>query len=254
MHTYIPHIFPHSLHKGLMRNHDGMKNCISILCFFIFSCGYLPAQDEKPRQTMDDFALEYQRVAGAQAAIYSGTLKEALPRATNHPFLVDEKFAKARLSYLGVVYPEVLLRLDLSRNELTTISPAFYETILFPENVDFAELNGWQVIFFQRDALSGSPATGYYNLLHAGKCRILEKQTANLMVDARTLYYSFTTRFYLKKNDIYYTIRNKRGLLKVLQPYKKELKSFISAHHLKFRNETREFLIQTVSEFEKLSE
>jgi len=225
-----------------------------LLCL-LFVCGSLFAQNVAPQQTIDDFALEYQRVAGHQAAVYFGSLKETLPRTTNHPFLTDDKFAKARLSYLGVLYPEVLLRLDLSRNELTTISPAFYEIVLFPENVDFAELHGRHIIFFQRDNLPGSPSSGYYSLLHSGKCRVLEKQTAGLMIEQtyRSQYHSFTTRLYVHKDNAYYVIRNGRGLLKVLQSHKKELKRFISAHHLNFRNNPQEFLIQTVSEYEKLT-
>jgi len=226
-----------------------------LLCFFVFACGRLFAQDVTSQQTIDDSALEYQHVAGQQSAIYFGSLKEGVLRTTNHPFLVDDKFAKARLSYLGVLYPEVLLRLDFSRNELSAISPAYYEIVLFPENVDFAELHGRHIISFRRDSLPGSPSSGYYCLLHSGKYRILEKQTTTLRIEqtSRTQYYSFTTRFYLHKDNAYYIIRNQRGLLNVLQPYKKEIKHFISAHRLKFRNNAREFLIQTVSEYEKLT-
>jgi len=225
-----------------------------LFCFFL-TCGHLFAQSVDHQQTIEDFALEYQRVAGSHAAIYFGNLKDVLPRATNHPFMTDDKFTKARLSYLGVLYPEVLLRLDVSRNELTTISPAFREIVLFPENVDFTELHGRHIIFFQRDNLPGSPSPGYYSLLFSGKCKILEKQTAVLQIEgnSRTQYYAFSSRFYVQKDNAYFLIRNKRGLLKVLQSHKKEIKHFISAHQLKFRNNAQEFLIQTVGEYEKLT-
>jgi len=42
-------------------------------------------------------------------------------------------------------------------------------------------------------------------------------------------------------------------LLKVLYPYKKELKHFISSVRLRFRYNAAEFIRQTVEEYEKLS-
>jgi len=227
-----------------------------LLYIFFITCGQLYAQGVDYQQKIDDSAIEYLRASGQQAAIYFGSLSEVYPLTTNHPFLIDGKFAKARLSYLGVLYPEVFLRLDLSRDELIIVSPAFREIVLFPENVDFVELHGRHIISFRRDSLPGSPSSGYYCLLHSGKYRILEKQTTALSIEqnSRTQYYSFSTRFYVYKENVYYLIRNQRGLLNVLQPYKKEMKHFISAHHLKFRNNAQEFLVQTVREFEKLSE
>ena len=232
-----------------------MKICL--LCFLIFGCGRLFAQDAR-QKLIDNAAIEYLQTAGNQAALYYGNLQEGLPRTSNHPYLKDDQYTKSRLSYHRVIYPEALLRLDTYRNELVIQSPELRNFVLSPEYVEYAELHGRRVIYFRRDSLPGCPSTGYYILLHSGKHKVFERQTAALMQDSKSAvldqYYSFTTNFYLLKDGVYYTIRNKKGLLKVLYPYKKELKRFISAHQWRFRHDAEELIAQTVSEYEKISE
>ena len=232
-----------------------MKRACYLLLSLIFWNGCLLAQSVDRRQLIDDATIEYLRIAGSQSALYYGKAQEEHPRTANHPYLIDAQYTKARLSYLGVIYPEALLRLDLSRDELIIISPDFHSVVLIPENVDFAELHGRHIIYFRRDSLPNSPSTGYYSLLHSGKCKVLEKQTAKIIIDRNTFeeYYGLLTEFYLYKDGIYHAIRTKRGLLKVLQLYKKELKRFISSNHWQFRHDAEELIRQTVREYEKLS-
>jgi len=227
-----------------------------LLLSLIFWNVCLLAQNIARQQLIDNAATEYLQAAGSQSALYYGKVQEGHPRVSNHPYLVDELFTKARLSYNGVIYPEVLLRLDLSNDELIIMSPGFREIVLFPENVDFAELHGYTIIYFRQDGLPGCPSAGYYTLLYSGKCKVLEKNKAVLMPPSSSgsqYYFSFSTNYYLNKDGIYYSIRNKQGLLKVLQPYKKELKRFISANRWQFRQDAEELIRQTVIEYEKLS-
>ena len=206
-------------------------------------------------QSTDSAAIRYLRNISWKATLFHGNMQDKQPWATNHPYMQDDRYTKARLSYRGVVYPDALLRLDLSRNELMTVLPGYRNIILFPENVDYAELHGKHIIYFCRDSLPNCPSTGYYILLHSGECKILEKQTASLKFDSSSgeSYYTFKTSFYLYKNGVYYTIRNKRGLLKILSLYKKELKRFISDNHLRFRKNAEDFLSRTVGEYEKIT-
>ena len=232
-----------------------IKTCL--LCFLILGCGRLFAQETR-QKLIDNAAIEYLQAAGSQAVLYYGNLQEGLPRTSNHPYLKDDQYAKSRLSYHRIIYPEALLRLDLYRNELVIQSPELRNFVLSHEDVEYAELHGQRIIYFHRDSLPGCPSTGYYTLLHSGKYKVLERQTAQLVQDSRSTvldqYYTFTTIFYLNKDDVYYTIRNKRGLLKVLHPYKKELKRFISAHHWRFRHDAEVLIAQTVNEYEKITE
>jgi len=233
-----------------------LRICIFLL---IFGGGCLLAQNNESRQSADSYVIEYMKSAKSQSALYYGIQQEPYPRTTNHPYLKDMLFAKGSLSYNNILYPEVLLKFDLYRNELITTSPGYRDIVLFPESVDFAELHGQHITYFRSDSLPGSPSTGYYFLLHSGKCRVLEKQTALLTSysDSRATlneqHFVFRTIFYLYKDGVYYTIRNKNSLLKVLNPYRKELKRYISSQRLNYRQYPDVFIFLTVNEYEKLS-
>ena len=207
---------------------------------------------------IDSSAMEYLRIVGSQSMLYYGKMQEGHPRTTNHPYLNNGQCVKSRLSYCGVLYPEVLLRFDLSRNELIVQSPDFQHIVLFPENVDYAQLHDRTVIYFRHNNLPGCPSTGYYILLHSGDCKVFEKQNVTLLQKDFSptkieRHYVLSTTFYLYKDGVYHTVRTKRGLLKCLHPYGRELKQFISANNLRFRNNIEDFLILTVREYEKLS-
>jgi len=231
------------------------KTCLMCLTFW---SGCLFAQVADRQQMIDQAALEYLQTAGNHATLYYGNEHEGhSPRILNHPYLKDAKFTKARLSYNEIIYPEVLLRLDLNRKELVAQLPGHRNIVLFQENVDFAELHGQTIIYFRSNTLRGCPSTGYYILLYSGKCKVLERQNADLMQNTQSTKleqrFVMTTHFFLYKDDVYYSIKSKRALLKVLLPYKKELKRFISANKLYFRSDTEKFLALTVGEYEKLS-
>ena len=235
-----------------------LTNMIRIcLLLLMLWCGRLFAQDIGRQQSIDSTVVSYLRTAKSQSALYYGNDQEWMRRTTNHPYLADVLYTKARLSYHRVLYPEALLRLDLSRDELITLSPEFRHIVLFPENVDFVELHGKHVVYFRSDSLPGCPSSGYYFLLYSGNCKVMEKITATLMYETEgntmRYYYLFATRYYLYKDGAYHIIRNQRGLLKALKPYKKELKRFISANHLRFKLDAEKFLSRTISEYEKIT-
>ena len=231
-----------------------IRTCL-LLCL-IFLGGRLFAQDVASRSSIDNYVIEYLQTVGNQSALYYGKPQEAHPRTQNHPYLKDPQYTKARLSYRQIVYPEAMLRLDCNRDELIVLLPDYRNIVLVPENVDDVVLYDQHIIYFRHDSLPGCPSSGYYILLHSGKCKVLEKQTATFLLKgsfSSEYDYHREIHFFLYKDGVYYTIRTKKGLLKVLQPHKKELKRFISSHRLRFKENTEAFLTRTVSEYEKLS-
>ena len=231
-----------------------VRICILLLMFW--SCSLL-AQDVGRQQSLDSAAIRYLQKASKQSVLFYGSDQEGQPRTTNHPYLKDVLYTKARLSYYQIIYPEALLRLDLSRDEMITLSPEFRHIVLFPENVDFVELHGKYIIYFRPDGLPGCPSSGYYIQLYSGNCKVFEKNTALLMSEndgnRMKYFFTFSTRYYLYKDGMYYTIRGEQGLLKALRPYKKELKRFISANRLSFRQNAEVFLSRTIKEYEKIT-
>jgi len=224
------------------------------ICFVMLILGFgrLSAQDA----VIDSAAISYIHASENFSTLFYGTEYEGFPRAKNHPYLKDEQYTKGRLLYQQVAYPEALLRLDLYRDELIVRTPGFRSIVLVPENVGFAELHGKRIVYFQKDNSPGCPATGYYLMLYAGDCKVMEKKHAQMIEKTEPgrleRFFELSSRYYLYVNGVYYPVKNKSGLLKVLNPYKKELKRFISSQNLNFRRNAEQFLTQTVQEFERI--
>lgn len=219
-----------------------------LLVLFIFTGGYLSAQ-----QT-DDLATKYLRTVGDHSTLYYGRLQLGRPGAANHPYLVTSLYTPARLSFRGVVYPQVMLRLDLERDELVVLSSNGRHIVLSPEDLDYAEFHGRHIVYLDNGYL---PA-GHYMVLHSGNTMVLKRQTATQVyrqVSSTNLERRFIFRitYFLYKDGVYHTIQNRRGLLSLLYPHQRTLNRFISSNRLNRRGRTEEMITLTVIEYERLS-
>ncbi len=171
-----------------------------------------------------------------------------------HPYFKDARYFDGRISVNGVVYPVIPIRLDLSRNEFIILSPHNRQVVLFNEHVDYVEFHHCHIFNFRSDSLPGCPPSGFYILLHSGKCTILEKQSSFLQPEKNDYYYDHTVKFYLRKDGVYYPVKNKRSLLNALGSHKSELKKLIRNNRYKFRRNAEELLVSVVKEYETLSD
>ena len=223
----------------------------------LLSVGSITAQERS--RTTDSVSINYLKTANQSATLYYGVEYESYTQAKNNPYLTKSPCTRASLSYRNVVYTEVCLRLDLWKDELTVLSPDSRYFVLFPEDVEYAEMFNKHVFYHKTDSFLNSPSTGYYFLLYDNNCRVLEKKYATLIQRDKTVRTEWTiidfdikTHYYLLKDNVYHLIKNKNDLLNALSPYKKELKQFISSNRLSFRKNAAELLIQTTGEYEKL--
>jgi len=229
-----------------MKMHTMIKT--GLLVLLIFACGRMSAQ------SADNIAMEYLRTVGDQTTIYYGSLQLGRPQTVNHPYLVAEQYTAARLSFRGVVYPEVRLRLDLERDKLIILSPNGSNIVLVSKDLDYAVLHGRHIVYLDNDVLP----TGHYTVLHSGNTTVLKRQTAILTYrqvppSGMERRFMFRTTFYLYKDGVYHMVRNQRGLLRILYPHQRALRQFISANNLNYRRHTEELITRTIIEYEKLS-
>ena len=228
------------------------------LCLILLCWQHLSAQDSLRRIT-DRHAANYMSAVSNHAVLFSGSRQQPLTQyLLNHQYLIDENYVSGRLSYNGVVYPDVLLRWDLYRDELLILSPAFYSIVLNYENIDFAELHGYRIFYLYPNGFPGCPPAGNYILLHSGNHLLIEKLIKSLVWDTKSskraeYYCILSTTFYLQKDGVYYKIRNRRTLLQSLDTHRKELRRFIRANDLRYRHDAEKTVLEVVKEHEKLS-
>ena len=234
---------------------------LPILCLMVVVWQTLSAQDHSLQPTIEQYAAAYMDVASAQAAIFSGNRQKPLTQMLlNHQYFKNQDFVNGRLSYNGVVYPDVSLRWDLYRDELIIFSPTNYNIVLTSNNIDFAEIHGYHIFYLHPDSVAGYPPAGNYIRLYSGDdYLLLEKLTHNLYRDKNVqrgrfaYYFDLTTHFYLQKNGTYYKISNRRSLLKTLSTHRKELRRFINARNMRYKDDAEKMVLEVVKEHEKLS-
>lgn len=113
---------------------------------------------------------DYTAAAAGQSVIYHG--KEQVKYANsikNHPYLKGEEYVTGDLSFEGIRYRGVKMRLDLYRNELLLLSPDNRFHIVLPsDRVDYAEFHGYHIFYRYPDGRLDNLPEGYYLRLHEG--------------------------------------------------------------------------------------
>ena len=231
------------------------------LCLMIFAWQQLPAQDNLLRQSTERSAADYMNVTSGYAALFSGVRQQLLLQPLlNHQYFVSQDYVNGRLSYRGIVYPNVSLRWDLYRDELIILSPNNYNIALKSENIDFAEIYGYHIFYFHSDSLPGCPPTGNYIRLYSSDDYLLLEKLTNMMYRDENIrnnryqyYFGLSTDFYLLKNGVYYKITNRRTLLKTLETHRRELRRFINAQDLRYKLDAEKMVLEVVKKHEKLN-
>jgi hypothetical protein len=220
----------------------------------------LLAQDQTLEQLAGTFISHYIDSVSNYATVFYGKLQEPYSiAASNHPYLNDSRYVQGKLSYGGVIYPDMPLRLDLYRDELLMPTPdRQYNIVLVPEKLGRADLHGYHLTYLKRDNLPGCPPSGYYMLLHDGQCAVFEKQTTVLQqkISQQGIEssYSLTVRYYIRKDGAYYQIKNKKSLLNALGACQKELERLIRANKFRFKRDAERMIAAVVKEYEKLND
>ena len=235
-----------------------MKKIHILLYIIVINSQQLLAQDSLHFGT-DYYVSGYMKAVSEYASLYSGNCQQSLEfRVIDHQYFKEQHYVIGKLFYNGILYPDVLLRWDLYRDELIVLSPAGSNIVLINENTGFAEIHGYHIFYHHPDGSTGCPSAGYYLLLHSGKYRLLEKISYSpnvAKIEGKRLTYTFlvSSFFYLQKDEVYHKINSQRKLLKTLGTHRKEMKSLIQSNGYKYKRNAEEMALELVKEHEKLS-
>ncbi len=236
-----------------------MKKIAALSVFLLIGWVGYAQETEVSAQVPISFSTEYMQAAREQAVIYSGREQIIYPAYyIGHPYLVSTDFVKGTIVYDGIQYPNLRMRLDLYRNELIVSVPhGSYNVVLQPDKLNTADFHSYRLFYHYPDGLKGSPGEGYCILLDDGACRVIEKPIALLLEKVKDIdmevYFEQSSRFYILKEDVYYAVKSKSGVLKVFKTHKKELNRFAKQQQLDFKKETGKSIVALVNEYERLT-
>jgi len=205
----------------------------------------------------DSFVQGYLSDTKEFAILYSGKTVVPYDRPfANHPYFESGVYVKGTLCYNHVVYPDVYMRLDLYRDELSVFFAAKpYHIVLEKEKFKYAILNGSTIVLSVGENDSNSKflvllQDGTYPVVRKYKLSIYEDRQS----DSRFIIRSFRTQtqYAVYINGVPYTVKNKKSVLKLFADRKKELNEFAKQHKLDFSRQPEQSIIALVNHYEML--
>ena len=262
----------------------------TILYFFIFLVSYdVHAQERDPEVLVDEDVISYHKAIESSAMIYVGKDETSFYKypLKNTPYLDTDEFRRGLVSFDGRIYPDVMLRLNLNKEELIVKSPGGGFNIVIPkERIDYAFIDSLLIYYHQPIAANGLVLPeGFYIRVSDGEYQVWKRDVYSMnewsskataygkamneqVVFVAGLqssyeesivnpedYYVFHSkmRLYVVKGGVYYPVKNQRSLLNVFASKKKELRTLIKKSELIFRKEPEKTVIAVTNYVNELN-
>jgi hypothetical protein len=207
----------------------------------------------------------YQRFLAQETGLYNGSeyaYNAYYPFTINegHPFFQSLNFDTGAVFYNNVLYENVSLLYDIVKGELLTHDPTNnYVMRLNSERVMWFIIWGHTFIRLNQDNAKGSPLhTGFYDLLYNGNTslykrvsKIFKENTASFQ--GLNIYPVESNEYFIKRDDRYYTVKNKKSLLLIMKNKKKEVAQFIKKNKLKLRKAKEYALMKIVAYYDGIN-
>jgi hypothetical protein len=192
----------------------------------------------------------FNKAIGEQSALYNGPqypfYNPLQIRGT--AFFQDTTATYGNVNYNGAEYKGVQLMYDLYKDELIALlydnTSYFY---LLKDGVKNFDLLGHHFININADTLHNNSVikSGYYGELYRGRTQILVRITKKVQLNmsstgAMEAFSSFTPPskdFFIRKDNVYYSIDSQGALLHILKDRKAQLQKYIKTNKIKFRKD-----------------
>ncbi|MBN8820998.1 MULTISPECIES: hypothetical protein [unclassified Spirosoma] len=201
----------------------------------------------------------YERAIYRQEHVYEGN--EYIPhdhRIKIHPFYPIDTLQRGTIAYNGTDYHDVPMLYDIVRDELSIQPPeGGYRIRIHTNKVSAFSIGPYQFVKILGDSALGAP-TGFYQLLHNGSVKVFVRRIKTIHEDISSGAYKADyipqDRFFILKDGVYHPVKTKGSVLSVFADKGKELKKFIRANQLKFKDLQREEAISRVTQqYEELT-
>ncbi len=191
--------------------------------------------------------IVYHQYLSPETGLYDGS---EYSYATYYPFTIDEghpffeskNFDTGSVFYNNILYEKVPLLYDIIKRELLIRDPSRINIIrLNAENIKWFSIFGHTFIRIIKDSASGSPLnTGFYDILYKGNTSLYKKASKLFKENTSSFqginkYVVENDEYFIKKEDEYFKIKNKKSLMKILSDKKKEVGQFMNKNKLKLK-------------------
>lgn len=227
-------------------------------------CQASSAQDSAPDSSTflayKNAVNTYYNYTDKQSRLYNGWLHIGYsPKIEGTAYYEDATWKNGTVVYDGLEFNNVNMLYDLYQDEL--VIQHFHKLMITLHSVKLSSFHfgGRHFTRFLRDStVKGSPATGFYEVLHEGKTKLMAKRI-KLLEETITdvLEQRFTPKnfYYIYNNNSWYNIKNYKDLRKtILKDKSSEIRQYLRKNKIKFRKEKERALILSLQQFDALTQ
>jgi hypothetical protein len=201
----------------------------------------------------------YYHALGDQSPLYNGReyIEYASTLQEGHPFFELPVFVKGSIRFDGMEFQDVPMQYDMIKDEV--IIQHFgkvYKINLPVEKIERFTLSGHNFIRIIQDS-SHQLKTGFYDRLYNGKIMVLAKREKKIREERINFQISNVVDqknyYYIKKDGIYYTLKNMHTLLGILKSKKKEIQQYLNKNKIKYKNDPEHAMIIAAEYYDRLT-
>lgn len=176
-----------------------------------------------------------------------------------HQYFLSDQFLPGEVVANGTRYPDASLLYDIVHDKLIV---KHYSNILkveqISEKVESFTMQGHEFERIIADSVSQETiTTGFYEVLHKGKplavyarrTKSPEEQIKDMQV---ILIFNEKNRLFVKKDNTWYAVSDRKDALKVMSDKKKEMEDFLKKNKIKFRKQPEAALSQMAAYYDSL--
>ncbi len=226
-----------------------------------FSQDLFQIKKERSQMAFNRAVTAYKAEIGKNSMIYTGSsYHDPYDGIKGHQYFFEDYWESGQVVYDGNTYDSIFLMYDIvgdlllieNFNSNGYLSPVK----LYSPKVESFDIHGYHFIRLERDTISDIKE-GFYNLMFDRPgLQVVVKRRKEIINsnDIGTIREQFTerNRYYIVKNGVFYQVRKRKSILKVLNDHKKELKVFMKDNNFFFRNQPDIQLVEVVKYYDSL--
>ncbi|HKC36246.1 MAG TPA: hypothetical protein VKB95_09295 [Chitinophagaceae bacterium] len=200
----------------------------------------------------------YVPALGGQSPLYNGAeyIEYAFTFREGYPFFESQEFTNGEIYFDGMIFHKVPLCYDLVKDQVVIRDfNGIYKIVLPANKIEQFTLSGRTFVRIQHDSLN-HVKSGFYEQLCKDKIALFAKREKkiiekNAFPQVDMLVKSINT-YYIRKEAVYYNLKNKAGLLNILNSRKKEILQYFKKNKIRFNDDPEKAMIAAVEYYNGL--
>jgi len=232
---------------------------ILFICVFSRHATAQNADDTTLRENALNAINAYYQNLGEESPLYNGSeyLEYAYTLQEGHPFFQLATFVNGNINLEGMIFHDVPMLYDIVKDQVIIQDfQRVYKINLPADKVQQFFLLDHLFVRLTRDS-SGQIKTGFYDQLYNGKIALFAKREKKILEKYSNVQISKViiseNIYYIKKDGVYHTVKNKSSLLNVLKNKKKDVQQYLKTNNIKFKREPERAMIMAVKYYDQLT-